>query len=451
MKETLFMSYRETDRLKAISRIEVQELSIADAAETLHISERQMYRVLKRYRIEGERGLIHRLRGRISNVALSENQRQLSLRLYRERYSDYGPTLFTEKLNELHNFQVSRQTVGRWLIKAGLWTGSRKKRPHRKKRQRRSCIGSLVQFDGSHHAWFEDRGPQCCLLVSIDDASGRIFARFAPTEDTFHVLSFWKDYVLRYGIPSEIYTDMDAIYFDHEKKQRLTQYGRALRSLNVHCVYAYSPQAKGRVERVNRTLQDRLLRALREKHISTIKHANRFLNEYFLDDFNLRFASTDSLTDIHRSSAGIDLVNIFCFEETRLVYNDWTISWKSQFLQLLPSDVPLPPPHSKVLVRTLLDDSLHILWNDHELAFDPFHVKPRSKQRRYLSQSPNHPWNHKPVGKLKSHRKSLASDNLFSYDKNIPQFTKYKKRRLSLIQSTQINKTTVSAFPNPSP
>jgi len=223
-------------------------------------------------------------------------------------------------------------------------------------------------------------------------------------------LAFWQDYVRLYGIPSDIYTDFDAVYYDHEKKQKLTQYGRALRALNVRCVYAHSPQAKGRVERANRTLQDRLLRALRERLISTIKEANRFLDEYFVDDFNRRFASTDSLTDIHRSASGIDLANIFCFEETRSVYNDWTISWKSQFLQLLPSVVPLPPPRAKVVIRILLDGSFHILWNEHEISFDPLKSKPRTKKERNLPQPPGHPWRHKPVGKLRSKPKSFALD-----------------------------------------
>jgi transposase len=445
MRETLIMSYRETDRLKAMSRIEVHELTITEAAEALHLSERQLYRIFKRYRKEGEKGLIHRLRGRSSNVAYPKDDSSRALRLYRERYSDYGPTLFTERLDELHDIHVSRQTVCRWLVKAGLWTGSRKKRPHRRKRERRSCIGSLVQFDGSHHAWFEDRGPQCCLLVAIDDASGRVFARFASGEDTYHALAFWKAYSQRYGIPSEVYTDMDSVYYDHEKKQRLTQYGRALKALNVRCIYAHSPQAKGRVERANRTLQDRLLRALRERNISTIKEANRFLDEYFLDDFNRRFASTDSLADIHRSASGLDLTNIFCFEETRHVYHDWTIAWKSQFLQLLPSVVPLPPPRSEVVIRILLDSSFHVLWNDHELSFDPINQRPKPKKPKNLPQPLNHPWRQKPVGKLRSQWKPLVLDKSIWYDKRALLNCRVKKKMPVTPEGKQVTKNNITA------
>ena len=267
MKETLTMSYRETDRLKVISRIEHHELTVIEAAESLQLSERQVYRILRRYRSSGDQGLLHRLRGRSSNAAFSIKTRNQALRLYRERYSDYGPTLFTEKLETYHDIRVSRQVATRWLAEASLWSGSRKKRPHRKRRERRSTIGSLIQFDGSEHDWFEGRHSQCCLLVSVDDASSRIFARFAQVEDTENVLLFWHKYIERFGIPSEIYTDFGSVYHDNRGNQQLTQYGRAMTTLGITLIYAHSPQAKGRVERNNRTLQDRLIKALREQNI----------------------------------------------------------------------------------------------------------------------------------------------------------------------------------------
>jgi transposase len=206
MTETVTMSTREREHLKAISRIEAGELTVTEAAESVHLTERHLYRLLRRYRDEGDRGLIHRLRGRRSNLAYAAEARTKAVRLYRELYSDYGPTLFAEKLEFYHDLKISRQTATRRLIEESLWSGSRKKRPHRKKRQRRDCFGSLVQFDGSEHDWFEGRGPQCTLLVSIDDASNRVMLRFAPTETTFSVLSFWHDNVARFGIPAEVYT-----------------------------------------------------------------------------------------------------------------------------------------------------------------------------------------------------------------------------------------------------
>lgn len=195
MPETLTMSRKETERLKVISRIEHHELTVTEAAESLQVSERQLYRILERYHTQGEQGLIHCLRGCRSNQSYPPEMHTKAIRLYREQYSDYGPTLFAEKLELYHSVTVSRRTLTRWLCQASLWAGTRKKRPHRKKRERRSCIGSLVQFDGSEHDWFEGRGPKCCLLVAIDDASGRVMVRFAPSEDTHSVLAFWKSVV----------------------------------------------------------------------------------------------------------------------------------------------------------------------------------------------------------------------------------------------------------------
>ena len=418
MKETLAMSYRETDRIKLISRIEQQDLTIAEAAENLQLSERQMYRVIKRYRTEGTSGLLHRLRGRASNAGFPKSIQDKMLRLYREKFSDYGPTLFSEKLEEKYDIHISHQTATRWLIRAGLWSGVRKKRPHRKKRERRSAIGSLIQFDGSDHTWFENRGKRCCLLVAIDDASNRIFARFAPVEDTVSVLSFWNEYVKRFGIPVEVYTDFGSVYHDNNRKQHLTQYGRAMDVLSIKCIFAHSPQAKGRVERVNRTLQDRLLKELREVNISNIEDANHFLDNTFLDHFNKRFAHIDNLSDFHRCASGIDLSNIFCFEETRHVYNDWTITLNASFIQLLTSDVPLPPPRSKICIRQWLDGSLHIFWNDNELKFIKLKSKPKHKQ--YIRKAPavNHPWRRTFMVPLKKDNCGNPSlrDKLVSYD-----------------------------------
>ena len=409
MQKTFSMSTKETRRLQVIGRIEHKELTIAEAAESLHISERQLYRILHRYHAQGEAGLIHRLRGKTSNAGYDVDTRTKAIRLYREQYSDYGPTLFSEKLELYHTINISRQTLTLWLRQKSLWSGNRKKRPHRKKRDRRECIGSLVQFDGSFHDWFEGRGPKCCLLVGIDDASGRVLLRFAPAENSHHVLLLWRNYIQRYGIPAEVYTDFGSVYHDNNNPEHLTQFARAMNTLGVKVIYAHSPQAKGRVERSNRTHQDRLIKALREKNISSIEQANTFLEEFYTTDHNNRFALKESFTDIHRSANGIDLDNIFCFEDTRCVYNDWTITLNAQFIQLLQSEAPLPPPRSKVIVRQHLDGSLHIFWNDHELAFKLLKAKPTSKPREIPSPSMSHPWRKKFVGK----------GNIFHNDKNI--------------------------------
>jgi transposase len=411
------MSTQEREHLKVISRIEAGELTVAEAAESIHLTERQMYRLLRRYRQEGDRGVIHRLRGRPSNLSYAAEVRAKAMRLYRELYSDYGPTLFAEKLEFYHDLKISRQTATRWLIEESLWSGSRKKRPHRKKRQRRDCIGSLIQFDGSEHDWFEGRAPKCTLLVSIDDASNRVMLRFTPTEDTFHVLSFWQDYVARFGIPAEVYTDRDSVYYDSNNPKHLTAFGLAMTRLGVHLIHAHSPQAKGRVERSNRTHQDRLIKYLREQNASSIEKANQLLERFFTDEHNQRFAHSDGLTDIHRPALGIDLNNIFCLQETRQVHNDWTVSLNARFIQLLRSDSPLPPPRSSVILRRWLDGALHIFWNEHELKFSllPQHSRPKQPPQR--PSTLNHPWRSKPAGGLCTQRR--RADALDSYRKRM--------------------------------
>lgn len=418
------------ERIKVITRIQQNDLTVVDGAEALGISERQMYRILSRYRTDGEAGLVHRLRGRASNKAFETEWRTKAVRLYREKYSDYGPTLFVEKLSLYHELTVSRQTAARWLITASLWAGSRKKRPHRKRRFPRSAIGSLIQFDGSSHDWFEGRGPACCLLVAIDDSSNRVMLRFAPVEDTHHVLAFWHDYIHRYGIPAEVYTDKHAVYRDAENPEQLTQFGRALAALNIRHIIAHSPQAKGRVERVNRTLQDRLLRALREHNISSMEEANRFLEQCYTTQHNVRFAHLDGLSDIHRSADGIDVNNIFCSEEQRSVNYDWTITVHAQCIQLLRSDVPLPPPRSKVTIRQWLDGSLHIFWNEHELTSERLPRRPQHVRSLPRPPAANHPWRRKHVGGITAMRraeKTLALKKTKSY--NVKDSCKTQKRR----------------------
>ncbi|MGA2622535.1 MAG: ISNCY family transposase [Bacteroidota bacterium] len=404
-RKTLTMSYKEREYLKVLTRIKKGELSCCDAAESLGITQRHFYRLRARYRAEGDEGLIHRLRGCLSNRGYPRKVRTRILELYRERYSDYGPTLFAEMIGKTHADtlpQVDHETIRRWLLKASLWSPARHRKAHRRKRDRRQKIGSLIQFDGSDHDWFEGRGPACCLLVAIDDASGRVFMRFAKSENARDVLGTLRLYVERYGIPREIYTDKANIYHPLSRGQRLTDVGRALNRLGVTMILAHSPQAKGRVERSNRTHQDRLVKALRRNRISTIDAANRFLEQTYLNEHNTRFASTDHLSDIHRPSDGLDLDNILCFETTRCVYNDYTITLNAQFIQLQKSpDAPLPPPGRHVIVRRWLDGSLHIFWNEGELSYTLVSARLTSPRLRHNpGLDPGHPWRHKrPIGR----------------------------------------------------
>ncbi|MBS4029032.1 MAG: DDE-type integrase/transposase/recombinase [Ignavibacteriales bacterium] len=247
----------------------------------------------------------------------------------------------------------------------------------------------------------EGRGERCTLLCAIDDASGRVFLRFARSENVHEVFVCWRMYIERYGIPAAIYTDFGSVYQTSDKKQ--TQYKRAMAALRVECIFAHSPEAKGRVERSHRTQQDRLIKALRREGISTIDEANRFLELAYLNDFNAKFATTDGLPDVHRAATGYNLDNIFCREETRHVYNDWTITLNAHYLQLQRSDAPLPPPRAKVIVRRWLDNSLHIFWNNNELAFTTLKEKPTPFPRLTCHPPSSHPWKRKwAIGKAKS-------------------------------------------------
>ena len=410
MSETLTMSTKERQRLQVLGHLKHGKTTVGKAAAALGLSERQMYRVLGRYRRQGDQGLIHRLRGGTSNRGYPAKIRSEALRLHHELYGDYGPTLFAEMLEQYHALSIDADTLRRWLKAAGQWMGIRAARHHRQKRERRDAIGAMLQFDGSFHQWFEDRGPACCLLVAIDDASGRIFMRFAESENAYDVLAMLKTYVLRYGIPREFYVDFGSVY--HASKNRLTDVSRALSRLHVNVIHARSPQAKGRVERSNRTHQDRLVKALRRHNISTIDDANRFLDTTYIQDHNARFARQDHLPDIHRRAEGIDLNNIFCFETTRSVNYDYTITLNAHYIQLVHSSAPLPLPRRHVTLRRWLDHSLHIFWNDHELSFKHLTAKPKPQPRLHPPAPPSHPWRFKIAGTKRNYFRTLKKKQL---------------------------------------
>ena len=413
MEKVILMSLKERERLKVVDQIKVGRITYADGAKQLGLSIRQLYRSMERYCEEGDEGLTHRLRGSTSNRRYSLKIHRHVIELYRTDYDDYGPTLFVEMLQEHHSITLGVETARQWLLRAGLWKKARKGRRHRKKRERRAAIGQLIQFDGSFHRWFEDRGVECCLLVAIDDASGRVVLRFVESESTQEVLSFWKDYVETIGIPKQVYTDYHAVYYNPHGDKK-TDYGLAMEEMGIHCIYASSPQAKGRVERMNRTLQDRLLKALRREGVSTIKEANHFLEEGFQEKFNARFAHTQGedgieLENHHRQCVHTpeELEKIFSFRSERYVYNDSTITLNSRWVQLNSTKAPLPPPRTKISLRRYLDGTLHIFWQGGELGHQLL-AKDHRPHKRSKGHPPtqDHPWLHKaPFGKAKKRKR----------------------------------------------
>lgn len=389
MNGVLALSKKEIDRLMIVSQIEDNRMTVQEAAELLGVSERQTYRILKRIRAEGVKGIVHRLRGRESNRGYPNKLKREIIGIYRKQYWDYGPTLYSEMLEKYHNISLNRETVRRWLREEAITTSLRKKRPHRRKRERRSCLGELIQLDGSYHDWFEGRGAECCLLNFVDDATGKAYLKFAISENTQDVLLSMWEYVKQNGIPRSIYVDRASVYYAEGK---LTDFGRAMKELGIEIIYAKSPQAKGRVERSNRTLQDRLIKALRREGISNIANANDYLQKKFIKEFNKRFASELEVPDVHRSTKGYKLQEIFCFKTSRQVRNDYTINLSGGYIQLLKGASPLPRPKQDVTVSKFLNGQIHIFFNGQELNFKELDSKPCKRGYKIIKPPKDHPF-----------------------------------------------------------
>jgi transposase len=409
---TISMSRKERKRLEAFSRIKTGGMTLVEASELLGLSYRQTKRAWSRYQSEGDAGLVHRLRGRAPNRHLPEKTKQQSLALYRERYADYGATLATECLEKEAGVKVSVTALRRWLLQAGLLDRRRKRRAHRRRRTRREHRGELVQMDGSFHDWFEGRRGWAVLMVMIDDATGMVTARFYEKESWASASDSFQRYARRQGLPRGLYVDQHSIYrpdgaatdadlLDNCPPE--TQFGRAMRELDVELILARSPQAKGRVERMNGTLQDRLVKALRRAKISGLEAANRFLDDIFLAEFNARFAvAAVGAEDWHRSlSAATDLARIVSVQESRVVAKDWTLRWRNRILQLPRETAEFIRSGQRVTVCEPLDGVLRVFAGEREVCWSPILAPPLPKPAKRTGptgssqgQKPaaNHPW-----------------------------------------------------------
>ena len=382
--ETLRMSKRERLRLEVVGQVKAGKLTLVKAGELLQLSYRQMKRVWSRYQETGDAGVIHRLRGRASNRQGKAEHRESVLARYVEQYGDYGPTLAAEVLGA-EGLLVPVETLRRWLRDAGLWSPKRRRKAHRRRRERRKHCGELVQMDGSHHDWFEGRRGEAVLMVMIDDATGRIEARFFEEETQAAAFEMLERYARKHGLPRALYVDRAAIYrSDREPtsaeilagKEPQTQFGRAMETLAVELILARSPQAKGRVERMNATLQDRLVKALRQARVGDLDSANLFLEAEFLKPFNERFrVAPAEEADVHRSlPAELDLSRVLAVHEERVVQNDWTLRWHNAFLQLgRDSGVQ---PGDQVTVCVPLDGRVRVFVVDRELTWGGVRTEP---------------------------------------------------------------------------
>lgn len=375
------MSERELGRIEVLSRVVEGRLGVAHAAEVLRLSPRQVQRLLRTFRVEGAPALRHKARGRPSNNRLRDGVRDLALALVRESYADFGPTLAAEKLAERHGLEVSRETLRKWMAEDGLWLSRRQRRTFHQPRLRRERRGELVQIDGSEHRWFEDRAPACTLLVFIDDATSRLMQmRFVASESTFAYFEALEGYLREHGRPVAFYSDKHSIFrvakAEAASGHGMTQFGRALAELNVEILCANSSQAKGRVERANRTLQDRLVKEMRLEGISTMEDGNAFLPS-FMARHNLRFAKVPARPDdLHRPLAdGLDrLRDVLCWRDQRYVGQQLTFSYERKRIMLETSEVTRGLVGQYVDTYAFPDGRLEVRWKGHTLpyrAFDP--------------------------------------------------------------------------------
>ena len=372
------MCAKELTRLEVMQRLNAKTLTQREAAAMLGLGMRQIKRLVRRYRKHGAAGLVSKKRGRPSNHQLPPELKPKVLDLIRARYADFGPTLAWEKLTEVHHLQVSREKVRQWMIEADLWKPKRaKKLVVHHMRARRACLGELVQIDGSPHRWFEDRAPACTLIVFIDDATGRIQELyFTEAETTFAYFAAMQHYLERYGKPVALYSDKHGIFRvnqPHVQSEGRTQFGRAMDDLHIAIICANTPQAKGRVERVNLTLQDRLVKELRLRGISTIAAANAYAPE-FREDFNRRFAVVPaSEHDAHRPLvAQENLARIFTLQETRTLSKNLTFQYYRTVYQITTSRPSYALRHAKVLVCESADGSVRVEYKGRPLACQPY-------------------------------------------------------------------------------
>ena len=354
--EHIIMSRKEREQVKIFEQIRAKMITQREAAQRLKMSPRWINEKYKRYKVLNDAGIIHGLRGKISRNRWNKTEEMHLIELLENEWHGFGPTFAAEKLKELFGFSVSKETVRKSMIRSGHWEPGKKKFKHRERRERKLAFGMMVQLDGSPHDWFEGRADKCTLLVFIDDATSRIlWLEFAIGESLEALMQATKNYIEKYGIPGSLYTDHGSVFhvnLNNQENEKKTHWAKSVESLGIKLIHANSPQAKGRVERCNKTMQDRLIKELRLSKISSIETANEFLKvSSFIAHHNNKFASKPKLDgDTHRSSESYDLNRVFSIKEDRILANDYTISYKSQILQLSKNQKTAIFPKNKIAV-----------------------------------------------------------------------------------------------------
>lgn len=406
-KDTIEMSLRELSRLKAVQSAIDGNITQRTAASMAGISERQIRRLVSAVRAEGDRGVVHKGRGRSSNRKMPKKVKDRAIALYKRKYHDFGPTLAVEKLSETDGIGISDETLRGWLIEAGLWRKRRKGTSHRRWRERKECFGEMLQMDGSHHAWLEGRGPELVLMGYIDDATNEVFGRFYDYEGTLPAMESFKFYTKKYGLPASVYLDRHTTYKSTRKltteeefegmSKPMSQFERALEELGVEVIHAMSPQAKGRIERQFGVLQDRLVKEMRLKGVKTKDEANEFIKDY-LPGYNKRFAVCPANeTDAHvRLPKDFDLDKHLCIRTERTVRNDNTVALNRKLYQIEERSVT-----KKITIEERIGGSMLIMGGNKSLKYSEITERPKKEaatkadRRTYnrpVVPSKDHPW-----------------------------------------------------------
>jgi Integrase core domain/Helix-turn-helix domain len=400
------MSTKEVERYEVFQRCQRSEISLRQAARLLKLGYRQTKRLWKIYRHQGKEGLISKRRGKTSPRAFPVHVKREILGIIREDYPDFGPTLIAEKLEEREAKHISKETIRCWMMKAGIWTPKQKKKTRiYQRRERRAAEGELLQADGSDHKWFEDRAPRCTLLVAVDDATGKVTARFEKEETTAGYFRLMKGYIAKHGVPEAMYTDRYSVFkVNQGDEESLTQFGRAMKELNIELIYARTPQAKGRVERANGTLQDRLVKELRLQNISTIEEANAFLPE-FLAKYNQKFgkqprSSFNAHCPLKQKE---NLQHILCEKRTRKLSKNLEVNFEGQIYQIQAHNQCNRMRGKWITIMRTLDGELLMEYEGKNLEYKTFKDVPAPlildskqlityKEKRKWRPSAKHPW-----------------------------------------------------------
>jgi transposase len=418
---TITMSMKEAKRLHVVRQAMEKRITQVEAAQVIGLDLRQVQRIVARVRQDGDQGICHRARGKRANNLIPEKVKDKVIELCRRRYYEFGPTHAREKLLENERVKVSVETLRTWFIKEGLPYRKRKKRPHRQWRERKACRGEMVQLDGSHHDWFEGRGPVSVLMAYVDDATGEVFARFYEYEGTIPAMDSFKRYIRRYGIPQSVYLDRHSTYKatvhyqtiedQLEGRQLMSQFEKSLRELGVKVIHAYSPQAKGRVERLFGTFQDRVIHEMRLAGVNSHKEGNEFLKTY-LPKYNRQFGVASAKeADLHRPfKDSKELDRILSIRNKRALRNDFTVAHNKKLYQIKDNIRT-----KTVMVEERTDGSIRIIHNGQRLKYKEIKSRPIQEVKKPMlprvwkgvKPAADHPW--KVMRAIVQERKETAS------------------------------------------